>query len=79
MYYEINVSLHGVHFFGTHERSLTSRAHALDVYRLLVERFPSTEGFAVDVSFHEITHRIVTAQFLRDAAENEPSTGRKPR
>ena len=45
MYYEINVSLNGVHFFATAERSCTTYNQAIKVYKELEKRFPASEGY----------------------------------
>jgi len=55
MYYEINVSKNGKHFFATHERSLTNlikTSAALEVFRKV---FPSEEGYDLRVTRYE-TH-----------------------
>ena len=47
MYYEINVSLYGSHYFATAERSLTFRSKALlmaDKFRIV---YPASEGWKV--------------------------------
>lgn len=45
MYYEINVSKNGTHYFATSDRSLREEATALKVYWDLFDRFPASEGF----------------------------------
>ena len=55
MYYEINVSLNGAHFFATAERSLTTETKARRVYALLREKFPESEGYSHTVSRRETT------------------------
>lgn len=49
MYYEINVSLHGMHFFATAERSCTDERHAAEVYIALRKAFPMAEGYSISV------------------------------
>ena len=39
MYYEINVSLNGSHFFATHERSINCKDQLKRVYAALAETF----------------------------------------
>lgn len=52
-YYEINVSLNGVHFFATHKRSLTDKRKMQEVLEVFKEKFPESEGYQI----------IVTAQY----------------
>lgn len=52
MHYEINVAYHGMHFFATHERSLTTRDKMVTVYNELFKRFPQSEGFTITVTRH---------------------------
>lgn len=49
MYYEINVSLNGQHFFATHERSLRTLSKTETVYRELKKAFPESKGYSVTV------------------------------
>ena len=49
MYYEINVALHGKHFFATADRSIQSESKLKDVYKVLKEKFPESEGYQLDV------------------------------
>ena len=50
MYYEINVSRHGVHVFATHERSVKNSVECAALMHVLVQKFPKAEGYAIDVS-----------------------------
>lgn len=50
MYYEINVSLNGRHFFATAERSITSKTQMEEMYNLFLEKFPESEGYKLDVT-----------------------------
>lgn len=50
MHYEINISLHGKHFFATAERSITDSKKLREVYTELKARFPASEGFDLKVS-----------------------------
>lgn len=53
MYYEINVSLNGRHFFATAERSITNKWKLEEVYRVFKNRFPKEEGYDITVSHIE--------------------------
>lgn len=49
MYYEINVSLYGSHYFATAERSLTFRSKALMMAEKFRIIYPSSEGWKVSL------------------------------
>lgn len=63
MYYEINVSLMGRHFFATDKRSATSKYAAVTLYRDFKKRFPQAEGFEISVTYYELTGHIMTGEF----------------
>ena len=50
MHYEINISLHGKHFFATAARSITDRNQLKKVHAKLVESFKEEDGFSISVS-----------------------------
>ena len=50
MYYEINVSKNGHHVFATAERSLTTITATHALYKLFKEKFPSEEGYLIEVT-----------------------------
>jgi hypothetical protein len=49
MYYEINVSWNGKHWFATAPRSITENSKAYTVYMDMLKRFPPREGFEITV------------------------------
>lgn len=51
MYYEINVSLNGQHFFATAERSITEEAKAKLVLGIFRNVFPETAGYKISCTF----------------------------
>lgn len=55
MYYEINVSLNGSHYFATAERSLSTEAQARKVLEDLKQRFPTGEGFKLSLTHYQTT------------------------
>jgi hypothetical protein len=59
MYFEINVSLNGEHFFATAERSITTMAKCEKVYSTLLEKFPPQEGYIISVTRYETRGHIV--------------------
>ena len=50
MYYEINVSLNGKHFFATAERSITNPWDLKDKLNIFIEKFPESEGYKISVT-----------------------------
>jgi len=54
MFFEIVVAsaITGKHIFATHERSLTNEEEAYDVFSLLKEKFPESEGYKIQVTKH---------------------------
>lgn len=59
MYYEINVSLNGQHFFATDKRSITNEIALKVIYKILKEKFPTEEGYNILVSHIEITGKYI--------------------
>lgn len=59
MYYEINVSLNGKHFFATHERSIVNETKLKEVYPVIKKKFPPEEGYDILVSRTETTGRYI--------------------
>ena len=55
MYYEINVSFNGSHFFATHERSITTEDKLKKVLAVLQEKFQSKEGFEISITYWQKT------------------------
>lgn len=49
MYWEINVSKNGRHFFATAERSAVTEGEAWELWKELKKVFPPNEGFYLDV------------------------------
>jgi len=50
MWYEINVSKKGVHYFATHERSITTIAKAVEIRDLLKKVMPEEKGFIFTIT-----------------------------
>jgi hypothetical protein len=59
MYYEINVSKNGRHFFATDKRSITNKRALKEVYEVFKEKFPLEEGYDMLVSRIEIEGKFV--------------------
>lgn len=64
MYYEINVSLRGTHFFATAERSITDSIKLLKVYNQIAAKFTKDEGFELSVTKWENRGIVVDMQKL---------------
>lgn len=59
MYYEINIALNNKHFFATAERSITNEIKLKEVYNVLKEKFPESEGYTISVTkFETIGHHV---------------------
>lgn len=63
MYYEINVTLDGKHFFATAERSIVDREKLAHVYVELQTRFPKQDGFDLQVTQYETRGTFITDPF----------------
>lgn len=50
-YYEINVSLNGVHFFATAPRSILTLRQLNEVYAALADRFHEADGYLLNVTY----------------------------
>lgn len=68
MWYEINVSKKGKHFFATDKRSITDPAQLKQTYTVFAEKFPESEGYTLTVTSHAVTGYTV-----------DPMTGQRPR
>ena len=63
MYYEINISLNGQHYFATAERSLTNKKKTQEVFDKLKASFPESEGYKLCVSHWKKVGQRVTSEF----------------
>lgn len=59
MYFEINVSHNGRHFFATAERSIWDMTKLKQVYYTLKKKFPTSEGYEISVTKYENSGRRV--------------------
>lgn len=50
MYYEINVTLNGKHFFATAERSITNCWDLKERLKVFINKFPKSEGYELSVT-----------------------------
>ena len=64
MYYEINVALHGQHFFATDKRSITNKQTMEKVYKIFKEKFPPEEGYDILVSYCETVGRYIDMGYM---------------
>lgn len=64
MYYEINVSLNGQHLFATDKRSITDTPTLEKVYKILKEKFPTEEGYNLNVTRYETVGKFIDMENL---------------
>jgi hypothetical protein len=69
MHYEINVSLHGRHFFATAPRSCSMMHEADEVFRALVAVFRAKAGYAITVTYYEGRGEDVTDELRKRLPE----------
>lgn len=62
MYYELNVSKNGKHFFATNKRSITTKQALKDVYEVFKVKFPTEEGYDILVSCIEIEGKFINME-----------------
>ena len=65
MYYEINVSLNGQHLFATDKRSVTSTQTLENIYKILKEKFPTEEGYNINVTQYETVGKFINMNNLK--------------
>jgi hypothetical protein len=59
MWYEINVSLNGKHYFATNERSIRTLPKAMSIAEHFKKVFPANDGYEVEVTEHtQIAKRV---------------------
>lgn len=51
MYYEINVSLNGRHYFATDSRSLITEADAEAMYKHFLALFRKEDGYEIEMTY----------------------------
>lgn len=59
MYYEINISLNGEHFFATAERSIDHQSKLENVLPVLRKKFPESQGYEISVTKWETRGFII--------------------
>lgn len=62
MYYEINVTLNGRHFFATSERSITNEHKLKEVYDVLKERFSNEDGYNITITKYETVGKPINME-----------------
>ena len=55
MWFEINISKDGQHYFATSERSITTLQKLEEVTKDFVEKFPEEDGYKIDVTKQQKT------------------------
>ena len=66
MYYEINVSLNGQHFFATDKRSITNKIALEVIYKILKQKFPLEEGYDITVSKYETVGNFIDMSYINE-------------
>jgi hypothetical protein len=64
MYYEINVSQNGQHFFATAKRSISDPLRLKEVYEALASRFSKEDGFELSITRYEELGRKIDPSSL---------------
>lgn len=59
MYYEINVSLNGQHYFATADRSIRTKEQAENIFNHFKILFPAVDGYRMRVTKWESTGKEV--------------------
>ncbi|HDR7263713.1 hypothetical protein [Bacillus sp. CH_203] len=59
MYYEINISKDGKHFFATSERSVDMQSTLESILKVFVEKFPESEGYKINVTNYQTVGKII--------------------
>lgn len=67
MYYEINVSLNGTHFFATDKRSITCKVKLKKVLPVIKTKFPDNEGYEISVTeYPQIGYGLNVDKLLKE-------------
>lgn len=67
MYYEINVSLNGVHFFATDERSCKFKSKLEELLKVFRVKFPESEGYKITVTeWQTLGHPIDVSHYFEE-------------
>ena len=77
MYYEINISLNGKHFFATHQRSIDSSGKLIQVFKTLNLKFPESEGYEIITTFYSDSGFIRSRDQVNEAIETNNITNIK--
>ena len=64
LFYQINVSLNGQHFFETDINSIPNKATMEKVYKVFKEKFPIEEGY--DILVWDMVGKFVDTNYLND-------------
>ena len=59
MYYEINVSQHGQHYFATAKRSIRLESEAEEIFEHFSDLFPAADGYQINVTQYQTTGKKV--------------------
>lgn len=68
MYYEINVSKGGKHYFATAERSINLRSKLIEVYEDFRVKFPEPE-YEMSVSYWDNRGEMISPEEMKEMME----------
>jgi hypothetical protein len=60
MHYKINIAKNNEHYFAIAEHSLKDFKKANEVYKDLLQKFPSTEGFKLELTRWDTIGTVIT-------------------
>jgi len=69
MFYEVNITLNGQHFFATDERSILTLAKLRQVVELFERKFPADEGYMLMISRQETKGQWITPDWVMGREE----------
>ena len=64
MFYQINVSLNGQHFFETDKYSIPNKAIMEKLYKVFKEKFPVEENY--DILVWDMNGRFIDMEYLNE-------------
>src|SRR5687768_9933486 len=66
MYFQIHIAINGKHIFSTDERSTQDAATLMQVAKVLNEKFPTSEGYSLTVSYFTESGRGINRALLME-------------
>lgn len=66
MYYEINTSLNGKHFFSTNKKSINNDTELKKVYKIFKTKFLKSEGYELSVTLWQTNGTFIDMEEILD-------------